>query len=584
VKWNSDPEATLDKVELIDDSTLPFKSRKIGKGKIIVSLENGFTTSVTSVIVKPGKLAYLQVEDKPNGEGKEVFAMEITTDESRSFYSIGYDKTDNLIGNVSANWQTTPKLELVQAEEVEIFNFAPEVAMVTGTIKADIPGIIGDETGKISTSPGKAAYISIVDGNNKSAKKVKKLDITVGDKVVLYAAAYDKFDIFLRLYEIDWTLDSDLEEDKKIKNKTAIDFQYNKGPQKIIVSIKHPKIKIESDVVVNVALGAPHKLFVSSDPDKVTTETYTITADETLQLYSWVHDKLDNLIGKPAVQWNLKGLSGGLSDKESNIVEFTPDKVGQGTISAQYTAQGKTVKAKVKVNVLPGEVARLVIKGTNNFQVNDKLNFFLNKKIKLTSFGFDNNDNDLGSIKVSWTKTDDIGKLKIEKDQNAYVLTSDYIVTNGRIEAKIGNVSSDISFSAQRKKIIKPIATDNIVLYFGYNGQNISKLISSNLGLKYIWTKIKPFVQAVIDYNKIKDMNLIFPKQPIKIPYTTVDEPTTKRKIAIELFEDESKKDMFVIYKKDGENISVDDKIIILDVEFLRTGKMNIEIHKKLKK
>ena len=62
------------------------------------------TPASSQIVVEPGTLYHLVIEDAPGGGGHEVDAAEIFTDETLTVYAIGYDSDGNCKEEVSVTW------------------------------------------------------------------------------------------------------------------------------------------------------------------------------------------------------------------------------------------------------------------------------------------------------------------------------------------------------------------------------------------------------------------------------------------------------------------------------------------------
>ncbi len=572
VSWSI--TGTIDKIKAEKSSILPFKSKKAGKGKITATAKNNFSISVDGVVVKPGKLVYIQVEDEQEGRGKEVYGLELTTDESKTFYSLGYDQHDNLTGPVKANWSATGTLERKKASKKEKFTFSPKKAHTKGTIKAYISKKINDQTGEIKVLPGAASYISIIN-NPMELKKIKKLNVRAGEKIELYAAAYDSKNVFLSTFTIDWVATSP-SDTKQVKSKDKIELTYTKAPEEIKIDLEHPTLKAQKGFIVNVSTGPIDKIFISTDPKEYKSDTYTIPSGQKTRFYTFAEDKYKNYIGKIKSTWEVEELSGTLSREKATQVDFFPKRVGEGRLHASLVHKDGEFKSDVSVKVIPAELARIEIRDKDNKKITSKLDFYTGEDITLNAYAYDKQGN-LLDMEVNWI-IDDGGK-EIKKEGKKYVLNFNYYVLKGKATAVKEGISYSVNFICRKMQTSK-----NIVVYYIYNGDTFSKIISKYLELPYIWKKVAKYVDALAFYNKLENKNLIFPKDPVKIPYFNVEEgtATTKEDLAIKVFGDALMKDLIINFQKPGvDKISPDDKLIIRDVEFLSTGEINVEAIKR---
>lgn len=679
VDWQT--SGTLEKKTENNTSVLNFNSRKIGKGEITAIAKNKSKAIIKDVQVKPGQVAYIQIEDAPDGKGKEVYSLEMTTDDQKSFFSIGYDKNDNLIGSVVANWKTTGTLEQYNTYDSKEFVFKPRTPDVTGTIKAERDKTIGDETGLIKIKPGLAERIYIVIDPSTNAQKLARMDLKAGEKVRVYSFGFDDENKPIALYNVNWIIDSDT-----IVSRNSRSLFYTNAGQKARIDLFHPKIKAQSNFVVTVVPNEPDRFYISQFSDKLSDDKINVSADEQKRFYAFTTDRYGNFINNVKCHWQLQDLTGSLSQEEGSSVDFIPDKVGQGRLLGTYSLKKQTgdidIVSDLLINVVPGKISQIAIFYENR-NISSNIELLVRDNQFFKSYALDKNNNIIDNIPVKWIITDTTGKKVVDEVDSAKQYKADPSVTNGTItithnqlnkkiryrfqSGKIAKLAlldligdriiSEVSLKHNEKiklkavglddenKIIRAVAVNwslpkreenleyqhgttnilsgkngpfkgdlilkndalqlithvsilppelvtkhftkdleskNIILYYVYNGDSLSKIITRTFKSSFQWKRLYRYVDAIGDYNKIRNLDLIFPKQKINIPCYRVKKSTTKTELAKELFNDSKKKDLIIIYKKQGEAIEPDDRIIILNESFLRSGHMKVDITEKV--
>jgi hypothetical protein len=101
------------------------------------------------VFVDTGPLANISIQNAPGGTGTNVTTHTMTTGETFTVWSIGYDAEWNYIDNINCIWATTGTLDVQTAVNVNIFTFSP-LTSGSGTITAKRNPIITDEPGLIT--------------------------------------------------------------------------------------------------------------------------------------------------------------------------------------------------------------------------------------------------------------------------------------------------------------------------------------------------------------------------------------------------------------------------------------------------
>lgn len=476
----------IDKIKLRNSSELSFQSKQAGKGRIVARAKNKFVVIISNVTVCPGKLSYLQIEDAKADKGKEIYDIQLTTDDTKIFYSVGYDAFDNLIGNIEARWYTTGTLEQFNTYNMKTFTFSPKTADVYGTIKAEKPGVIGDETGIIKILPGKAEKIYVIKTPGKNAAALKKLIIKAGEKKKIFSAGFNEDNRFLKLYNVKWKIQSEkiLREIKK----NTVNLHYSKAPQDIIINLYHPRIDCQTNFIVSVIPAKMDKIGLMSISDNILITNIILGYHKKVKLRTVALDKMYNYIKDIEANWQIPGKMEILKD------DYSITNVLTGT-EGEFT--GKIILTEDSLNPFQGTIK------------------ILSQKLITTT------------------------------------------VSTKEFESK------------------------NIVLYYVYNGDTFSKIMVKTLKFPYKWKKIYKYIKAICEYNKIENIDLIFPKQAIAIPYYQVNKKITIKELAKELFNNEAKEENIIIYKKKGKIITPEDKVLIIDEEFLRTGHMKVDVIKR---
>ncbi len=111
-------------------------------GSAFITATSGATARDTeTVIFTPGPFVRLRIEDAPAGLGAEVGAITLTLYDTPTFYAVGYDQYDNLIGAQSVAWGATGVL-------------SGRLAPVSGISTTLTPAPILSGTGFVTTTAG----------------------------------------------------------------------------------------------------------------------------------------------------------------------------------------------------------------------------------------------------------------------------------------------------------------------------------------------------------------------------------------------------------------------------------------------
>ncbi|MBU1076173.1 MAG: hypothetical protein KKH98_02700, partial [Spirochaetes bacterium] len=124
-----------------------------------------------------------------------------------------------------------------------------------------------------------------------------------------------------------------------------------------------------------------------------------------------------------------------------------------------------------------------------------------------------------------------------------------------------------------KMELVQRMAKEDKIIYFVNKDDILSRIVPRILNLPFVYETYKPYILAIAEYNRLQHSDLLVWGQPLFLPYFKVDSNTTRSELAQDLFGAEDKKERVIIYKKRGvENITPEDKLIILDTDYLRTG------------
>lgn len=625
----------------------------------------------------------VKIVKKTDKNAEPVKEVQMTTDDVLNLYAIGFDGKGNYVGTVDVTWEVTGTLDAIkQKEPSSKLKFAPSTFDTSGTIKAIPDNGYAGETGTIKVVRGRLAYIKIMDSPNYSGKEVKKIRMTTDDTLKLYAAGFDKKDVYIGDVPVDWHTEGELDK-VDVQNSPVLEFSPSKAnvKGKIVAEAKIGNAKVSIDDII-ITHGKLHYVRIEDAPDGKGKEVYnlTISIDEKVSLYSLGYDAKDNYIGNIKVDWestlpikkikmnNLseitiipteantegtinitkKGIIGDstgkinvttgnvsavqfvkdgnqvLKDKKFRAYLYVPTSIEANGVDSQgnlvkslsgdwrvsYEDKDYVVasnahsvnlefsniisKAELKFTSdeasgnlgfevdYPKIVMLKLLNATNNEVITD---IFLNykEKIELISGGFDSKDNYIKPVNAHWETTGDL-----EKFANNYGEKNEYTANIGDLKGDIILETEELGKIKVGRIVIGPapvvkkvVESKKVVVYYVYNGDTLSRIISKLLRVPYKWIIVKKYVYAIGTYNKLENSDLIFPKEPIYMPYITIENNTTTAEIAKKIYGDEKFKNRIIVYKQPWKtSVSPDDKIVVRDVRFLSTGKLNFIVEK----
>ncbi len=298
-------------------------------------------------------------------------------------------------------------------------SFAVRVANDSNT---DING----ESGLITVNTGALDYVIIRSEANNGGSEVGDLSLTTDDAYTFYAAGYDSYGNYISDTDVTWSSTGTLE----TVSATGTKFTFNPteaGGSGQIVATPSGGATADQTGTVSVSVGslAELRLQTANTDGGYTLGDTTITADETLTLYSVGYDADGNYIGLTSANWTLNTLSGSLAPANpATSVTFTPDLTGSGSIKAEAASNSQISDQTGSITVTAGAIQYVLIRDEANGggqEVGD-VNMTAGQTLTLYAAGYDNNNNFVNNADVDWSVTGTLTGLSSD-NTNTYVVT-----------------------------------------------------------------------------------------------------------------------------------------------------------------
>jgi ABC-type cobalt transport system substrate-binding protein len=254
-----------------------------------------------TITVNTGALSSLLIRTESNHGGYQVITFSMTTDESQTFWSAGYDADGNYRGDEATTvWTSTGDLGLSGTGDSIIFTPS---APVSGTLIATVGGTISYETGTIMVGGGGVDHIIIRDAPDGAGNEVITHAMTTDQSLTLYAAGYDEGDTFVENTQVNWTLTGGL--DGIPVSDTVFVFSPAVAPRSGTINAQIGTIQ-DATGTINVSTGALASLLIrdaaNNGGDSVT--TVTMSAGDSRTFYAAGYDADGNYRrDEPTSEW-----------------------------------------------------------------------------------------------------------------------------------------------------------------------------------------------------------------------------------------------------------------------------------------
>lgn len=426
--------------------------------------------------------------------------------------------------------------------------------------------------------------IKIVDKPTADGKEIKDRIISTDEELKLFAVGFDRNNNFLGPIKVEWYSTGTLEKIRNLKRSESLIFSPVNANTFGRIRAYIAKNKFSETGLIKVKEGKLNYFKIQTSTKLLDEEVkdIEIQAGEKIELYAHGFDKNGKYLGLVPVKWKIKGFVSKCSKKYSSSFLFISKKAGNGKLVIKAK---NGYKLNIKVKVLPSEPYYFQIEsapGGTGYEI-FSLKLLTGKKYIFYASAYDKYHNFVKNLKVNWRTTPSLEPIELNSSEKfEFIPTLPFV--GGTIEVykenmigdKTGSIyiyPGDVYLNKEMKEmLIKKFEKRNKIVYFVKKDEILAKIVSVLLNLPYKWKKIYKYVYAIGDYNRLPDKNLILINQPICIPFFKIESKTTKEELAQRLFGNRNMKDKIVVYGKSSNIIEPDDKIIIIDEDFLKTG------------
>ncbi len=334
-------------------SSFTFSPTTAPTSGVIKASYNSSITNVTGTIsVSVGVLARIQIRDAANNGGSEVTTHTMTTDETYTVWTAGYDADGNFIADTTVNWTSsglTPALSST-GRSVVIDPSKPGTATITAT---EPNSGLTDNTGAIIVNPGAVSYLLVRSEAGGGGTEVGDMTLTLDDKLTLYAAGYDAENNYSRDVAAAWSVSTgDLDAPSPATGTSTVFSPSTPGTSG---KIKADSTGIIGDETGTLTVGNISYVKIRDASGGAGNEVgnLLLTADESITLYAAGYDAGNNYIGDVQVTWSSTGTLAPAVSGTGTSVTFSPTTApASGTILAHHITA--TDDATGTITVTPG--------------------------------------------------------------------------------------------------------------------------------------------------------------------------------------------------------------------------------------
>ncbi|MDW7679186.1 MAG: hypothetical protein SCK70_01370, partial [bacterium] len=162
------------------------------------------------------------------------------------------------------------------------------------------------QSNHFNVKAGPLAYLKIMDRAGGDGNEIGAISLTLSDQLTLYAAGFDGYDNYSRDINANWGVSGNLDLPNPLFGKSTVFKPTSPGTSGKIWA-DTSGVESDSTGLIRVSTPAYVKIRTAPNGEGVELLNYTMTADDTLNLFSAGYDEGDNFIGDAVVNWSSTG-------------------------------------------------------------------------------------------------------------------------------------------------------------------------------------------------------------------------------------------------------------------------------------
>jgi len=400
-------------------TTTTFTATTAGTGVIIADHSTLIDDATGTITVTTGALSYVKIVEGSSGNGPELGAVPLTTDQILTVHAAGYDASNNYLGDFSVNWSVTPTggaggIGVLSTNLGVTTTFDPRTPG-TGTISADHPtaGVGDDVTGTITVTLGAPNRIKVLSQTSGNTIEVGTVNLTAGQTFDVHAGSFDADGNFTGDVSVTWSVSGGIGTLAPLTGITTRLTATTAGTG--VITGDHATLIDDATGTITVTPGPLSYIKIVDGPSGNTAEvnTKSLNTDQTLTVHAAGYDASGNYLGDEPVTWSVSNNIGTLSPTTGIATTLEANKPDVGIISADHPASGTTDDVTGNITVTVGAPYRVKILSGANGETPEVTNptLLTGATLILHAGSYDRDDNYINDVSVDWSVSGGIGSL-----------------------------------------------------------------------------------------------------------------------------------------------------------------------------
>jgi len=377
------------------------------------SLIDGVSATIS---VAAGALSFVKVVEGPAGNGPELLAKTLTTDQNLTVHAAGYDAAGNYLGDFSVNWSlSNVNAGLLSLPTGAATTFNPTRTGTT-TIRANHATATDDDTGTITITTGAAHHVKVLSGASGNTAEVTTQNLTAGSTFQVHASSFDADDNRIADVSVSWILSGGIGSLSPNSGVSTTLTASTAGTG--IITADHSTLFDDATGIITVNAGALSfvKIVEGASGNGPEMGGKSLTTDNTLTVHAAGYDANGNYISDVFVNWSVtptggSGVIGALSPTTGTSTTLTLTTPGSGIITAAHATATDDDSGPISVSTGVAHHVKVLSGTTGNTAEVNTASLQVGNTLPVHAGSFDADDNYIADVSVTWNVTGGIGNL-----------------------------------------------------------------------------------------------------------------------------------------------------------------------------
>jgi hypothetical protein len=389
-----------------------FTAIAAGTGLINADHATLLDDATGTIIVAPGPLSHVKVVEGASGNGPELGARSLTTDQTLTVHAAGYDASGNYVGDQIVNWSMTGGIGTL-APVLGTSTTLDAKVPGTGVITADHINATDDASGPITVLAGPPYRVKILSGASGATAEVGAETIISGQTLIVHASGFDADDNYLADVSVTWSVSGGIGTLNPTTSVSTIFTATNLGSG--VITADHPVLLDDATGTITVTAGELSyiKIIEGSSGSGPELGEKIMTTDQTLTIHAAGYDAGGNYLGDQSVRWNVSSSIGAFTPTAGTATAFEARAPGIGVISADHATAADDVSGTITVSLGAAHRIKILTGAIGVTSEVGNVALLSGQTLTVHAGSFDADDNYITDVSVTWSLNGGIGILNV---------------------------------------------------------------------------------------------------------------------------------------------------------------------------